>query len=650
MIKRMEELVALLNKYAYEYYVLDNPTVSDGEYDKLYDELVKLEKETGTVLFDSPTKRVGGEPIDSFKKHTHINRLYSLDKALTYEEVDDFDRKIKKTAIDTKYTVEYKFDGLTICLTYNDGKFVRATTRGNGTVGEDVTAQVLTIKSFPLKIAYRGLLEVKGEAIIRLSQLNEYNKTAKEQLKNARNAVAGAIRNLDPKETERRKPEIYFYDVNYMDSGEIKTQLQAVEFLKEQGFKVFDFLRVCNDIAEVKEAIAEIETERKKIDVLTDGAVIKADDFSLREKIGETDKFPRWALAFKFEAEEVTTKLKRVFWQVGRTGKLTPLGEVEEVELAGATVKRATLNNYNDLLKKKIKEPCRVLIRRSNEVIPEILGATEYYEDSLEVEKPTFCPYCETTLVETGANLFCPNLNCKPRVVANLANFAQKDAMNIEGFSEMTASQLYDVYSVTKFSDLYKLSEEALARLDGFKDKKISNLLNAVEKSKTVKLANFIFALGIDGVGKKTAKDLAKKYKTIKALQIAEAQDLLALDEIGEIIAGNIYDYFHNPQNQEELNALFSLGVTIEDEKEQVASGVFSGLNVVITGTLSSYKRREAQEIIEKMGGVAQSDVTKSTNLVIVGADAGSKKAKAEKLGLKIIDENEFLFLINVKG
>lgn len=647
MIKRMEELVALLNKYAYEYYVQDNPTVSDGEYDRLYDELVKLERQTGTVLFDSPTKRVGGEPIEAFTKHTHINRLYSLDKALTDGELDDFDRKIKKAGIDTKYTVEYKFDGLTMCLTYNDGKFVRATTRGNGIVGEDVTAQVLTIKSFPLKIAYRGLLEVKGEAIIRLSQLNEYNKTAKEQLKNARNAVAGAIRNLDPKETERRKPEIYFYDVNYMETDGVKSQLEAVDFLKKQGFKVFDYLRVCDNISEVKDAIAEIEISRKNIDVLTDGAVIKADDFSLREKIGETDKFPRWALAFKFEAEEVTTKLKRVFWQVGRTGKLTPLGEVEEVELAGATVRKATLNNYNDLIKKNIKEPCRVLIRRSNEVIPEILGATEFYEDSLAVKKPDVCPYCQTELIEVGANIFCPNPNCKPRVVANLANFAQKDAMNIEGFSEMTASLLYDAYSVSKFSDLYKLDKERLSVLEGFKDKKISNLLNAVEKSKKVKLSNFIFALGIDGVGKKTAKDLAKKYPKIELLQNAEAEDLLTVDEIGGIMASNIYDYFHDEKNAKELDELFLLGIEIVDEEEK-KEGVFSGLNVVITGTLSSYKRREAQALIEKLGGNAQSDVTKSTNLVVVGEDAGSKKAKAEKLGVKIIDEKEFLSLINV--
>lgn len=647
MEKSMQELVELLNKYAYEYYVLDNPTVSDGEYDKLYDELVKMEKETGIVLFDSPTKRVGGEPVSSFKKHKHISRLYSLDKALTDEELFDFDRKIKKTGIDTKYTVEYKFDGLTMCLTYSDGKFVRATTRGNGTEGEDVTAQVLTIKSFPLKIAYRGLLEVKGEAVIRLSVLKEYNKTAKEQLKNARNAVAGAIRNLDPKETERRKPEIYFYDVNYMEYDGVTSQLEAVEFLKNQGFKVFDFLRVCNDITEVKQAVDEIEVERKNIDVLTDGAVIKVNDFSVRETLGETDKFPRWALAFKFEAEEVTTILKNVIWQVGRTGKLTPLGEVEEVELAGATVKKATLNNYNDIQKKKIQIPCRVLIRRSNEVIPEILGSTEFFENSKQVEKPTVCPYCKTPLQETGANLFCPNVLCKPRVVGNLANFAQKDAMNIEGFSEMTAGQLFDEFNVYKFSDLYRLSYEQLSKLDGFKDKKISNLLASVEKSKTVELSNFIFSLGIDGVGKKTAKDLAKKYKTLENLSNATVEDLLNTEEIGQIMATNVFDYFHNEKNKEEIHDLIKLGVKINEKSTQEKDGIFKGLNVVITGTLSSFKRRDAQKIIEDLGGVALMDVTKNTNLVIVGQDAGSKKAKAEKLGIKIIDEAEFLEMIN---
>ena len=648
MEKSMQELVNLLNRYAHEYYVLDAPTVSDGEYDKLYDKLVKMEKETGIVLFDSPTRRVGGEPISAFKKHTHIERLYSLDKAVTKEEVIAFDNKIKKTGKKTKYTVEYKFDGLTVCLTYDKGKFVRATTRGNGTVGEDVTAQVLTIKSFPLVIAHQGLIEVKGEAIMRLSVLAEYNKWAKEQLKNARNAAAGAIRNLDPKETERRKCEILFYDVNYMENGQVLSQVEAINFLKEQGFKVFDYLRVCEDIEGVWSAIEEIDEQRKTLDVLTDGVVIKVNDYSIREELGSTDKFPRWALAYKFEAEEVTTKLVNVFWQVGRTGKLTPLGEVEAVELAGATVKKATLNNYNDLTKKGIKLPCRVLIRRSNEVIPEILGATEYYEDSAMVEKPSTCPYCGQPLQEKGANLFCVNEDCEPRVVANLANFAQKDAMNIDGFSEMTATLLYKNRNLRKCSSLYQLKKEDLEGLEGFADKKIDNLLKSIENSKKVTLQNFIFALGIDGVGKKMAKQLAKRYKTLEKISSLSEEELLSMEDVGEVTAQAIADFFNDRGNREEIEKLLMLGITFVDE-EQVLGGLFEGQKVVITGTLSSYKRRDAQKLIESLGGEALSDVTKSTTLVIVGADAGSKKQKAEKLGIKTIDETEFLEMLAQK-
>lgn len=644
----MQELVNLLNRYAHEYYVLDAPTVSDGEYDKLYDQLVKMEKETGVILFNSPTRRVGGEPISSFKKHTHIERLYSLDKAVTKEEILSFDNKIKKTGKNTFYTVEYKFDGLTVCLTYDKGKFVRATTRGNGLVGEDVTAQVLTIKSFPLTIAYEGLIEVKGEAIMRLSVLNEYNKTAKEQLKNARNAAAGAIRNLDPKETERRKCEILFYDVNYMDSVKVFSQTDAIAFLKEQGFKVFDYLKVCKDINEVWSAIEEIDAQRKSLDVLTDGVVIKVNDFSIREELGSTDKFPRWAIAYKFEAEEVTTKLTNVFWQVGRTGKLTPLGEVEAVDLAGATVKKATLNNYNDLTKKGIKIPCRVLIRRSNEVIPEILGATEYYLDSSEVEKPCVCPYCKTLLQEKGANLFCVNEDCMPRVVANLANFAQKDAMNIDGFSEMTASQLYLNRGLKKCSALYELKKEDLQGLEGFADKKIDNLLKSIENSKKVQLQNFIFALGIEGVGKKMARVIAKRYKTLENVMSLTVEQLLEMEDVGDITAQQIVDYFTDESNREEIEKLLSLGITFVEE-EKVEGGLFQGEKVVITGTLTSYKRRDAQKLIESLGGESLSDVTKTTTLVIVGADAGSKKQKAEKLGIKTIDEAEFLEMLAQK-
>ena len=339
---RMRYLVDTLNRWAHEYYVLDNPSVPDREYDRLYDELKALEEQTGRVEFDSPTKRVGGEPVKAFKRHAHISRLYSLDKSVSYDELDAFFTRMEKAAGTPEYTVEYKFDGLTMCLTYDGGKFVRATTRGNGVEGEDVTAQCLTIKSFPLTIEYKGLLEVQGEAVIRLSVLENYNKTAKEQLKNARNAAAGAIRNLDPRITAERKPEILFYNVNYCEEDLLRTQEEHFEFLKRNGFKVYPFLRVCKSREEAKAAIEEIEVGRKKLDVLTDGAVIKLNDCTVREEIGYTDKFPRWAMAYKFEAEESVTTVKDVIWQVGRTGKLTPLALVEPVELAGATVRKAT--------------------------------------------------------------------------------------------------------------------------------------------------------------------------------------------------------------------------------------------------------------------------------------------------------------------
>lgn len=647
MNNEMQKLVDTLNKYAYEYYVLDNPTVSDGEYDVLYDKLKELEAKTGVVLPDSPTKRVGGEPITEFQKHKHIARLYSLDKAVTKEELEAFNDRIKKVSpTEPEYTVEYKFDGLTMCLTYENGEFKGAATRGNGEVGEDVTAQVLTIKTFPLKIEYKGRLEVKGEAVIRLSVLKKYNETAKETLKNARNAVAGAIRNLDPKITEKRKPEIYFYDVNYIEDGSIKTQVEAVDFLKKEGFKVYDFLRVCKNFDEVYEAIDYIEVERKKIDVLTDGAVIKVNDFAVREELGSTEKFPRWAIAFKFGAEEVTTKLKKVVWQVGRTGKLTPLGILEPIELCGVTVSKATLNNYGDITRKNIKVPCRVLVRRSNEVIPEILGSTEIFENSKEVEKPTVCPHCKTQLVEVGANIFCPNEDCRPRVVAALSNFASKEGMNIDGFSEKTAGALYDKFGARKFSDLYLLKREDLLSLEGFKDKKADNFLTNIERSKNCSLENFIFALGIDGIGKKTAKDLAKNFKSLDKLFVATKDELLSVDEIGDVLADNLANFFSDERNIDEIKKLLAEGVKPEYKMVTVNDSL-AGEKVVLTGTLSSFKRSEAAKIIEARGGQVMSSVSKLTTLVVAGEDAGSKLDKAKELNIKIIDENEFKNLIN---
>lgn len=646
-MSRQREITDILNRWAYEYYVLDNPSVSDKEYDELYDELKKLEAESGEVYPDSPTRRVGGEPIAAFERHEHIARLYSLDKSVTDEEMRAFLTRVYKAAGgETDCTVEYKFDGLTVCLTYRDGEFVRATTRGNGAVGEDVTAQVLTIHSYPMRISYRGTLEVRGEAVIRLSVLDAYNRTAKEPLKNARNAAAGAIRNLDPKITAERRPDIYFYDVNYLSEGKALSQTEAHDFLLREGFRVFPYFRVCRTEEEVLAAIDEVEVGRRTIDVLTDGAVVKVNDPAVREAMGYTDKFPRWAMAFKFEAEEVTTTVNDIVWQVGRTGKLTPLALLEPVELAGVTVRKATLNNYGDILRKDVKIGSRVLIRRSNEVIPEILGATEHTSSSREPEKPTVCPYCGSALVETGANLFCPNRECRPRIAARLDHYAGKNAMDIEGFSESTACLLIDKKGVRNFSDLYRLTAESLSDLDGFGAKKTANLLSAIEKSKRVTLDAFIYAIGIDGIGRVAAKDLAKRFGSMEALKNASAEELVALENIGEITAKNIVEYFRDPANLSELEALFSLGVAPQTADESPKEGIFSGQSVVLTGTLSAYKRSEAQKLIESLGGVCQSSVTAKTTLVIAGEEAGSKLDKAKKLGVRVIGEAEFAAML----
>ena len=643
----MNELVEKLNKWAHEYYVLDNPSVPDSEYDKYYDELKKLEEESGVVLTNSPTRRVGGEPLKAFSRHEHIARLYSLDKAVSDEELDAFFNRIKKVVPNPEFTVEYKFDGLTMCLTYEGGNFVRATTRGNGTVGEDVTAQCLTIKTFPLAISYKGTVEVKGEAVIRLSVLEEYNRTAAEPLKNARNAAAGAIRNLDPAVTAKRRPDIYFYDINYIEDGAPATQEECFNWLKREGFKVFPFYRLCKSQDEVKAAIDEIEVERRNIDVLTDGAVIKLNSVAERGVLGFTDKFPRWAIAYKFEAEECVTTVKEVRWQVGRTGKLTPLAELEPVDLAGVTVRRATLNNYGDILRKDVKKGSKVLIRRSNEVIPEILGTVEHAAGSIDVQKPAVCPFCGSPLSETGANLFCLNRLCRPRVVAKLAHYASKDAMDIEGFSEKTAEQLHDEVGLVNASQLYSLTKEQLLSLEGFKDKKAQNLLNSIQKSRTVTLEKFVYALGIEGVGKVAAADLSKRFGDMASLRAATKEQLTELDNIGDITAEAIVSWFADTENTAELERLL---VFISFKAKAVAAGgVFAGQFVVLTGTLPTYKRSQAQELIERNGGVCQSSVTAKTTLVLAGEEAGSKLDKAKKLGVKIIDEAEFKTMLGIE-
>ena len=641
---RMREICDILNKWAYEYYVLDDPSVSDKEYDRLYDELKELERVSGVRLPDSPTRRVGGDPVKGFERHAHIARLYSLDKAVSDDELSAFFTRVEKAG-KTQFTVEYKYDGLTVCLTYEKGNFVRATTRGNGVEGEDVTAQALTIPSLPLKISYQGTLEVRGEAVIRLSRLQEYNeKHPEEPLKNARNAAAGAVRNLDPKATARRRVEILFYDVNYMSENPVNTQTEAREFMKREGFAVFPYFKVCEDFDEVKSAIDEIEIERKNIDYLTDGAVVKANDENVRAAMGYTDKFPRWAIAFKFEAEEAESVVENVIWQVGRTGKLTPLAEISPVELAGATVRRATLNNYGDLQKKDVKINSRVLVRRSNEVIPEILGAVSHTEGSIPVEKPAFCPYCGSAVKEIGANLFCSNRYCPPRIVQKLTHFCSKNAMDVEGMSEATLTLLMEKRGVKNFSDLYGLDKESFAGMEGFRDKKADNLLNAIQKSKRIPLDRFLYALGISGVGRVAARDLAA-FGSVERISNLTEEELVAVEDVGEITARGIAEFFRDGENQAEISRLFKAGVTPFTE-EKKRGGVFAGETVVLTGSLAAMSRSEAQKIIEAEGGVAAGSVSGKTTLVVAGESAGSKLEKAKKSGVKIIGEEEFLKLL----
>ncbi len=642
---RMRYLVDTLNKWAYEYYVQDAPSVSDREYDALYDELKNLERETGVRLADSPTRRVGGEPVKGFTRHTHIAPLFSLDKAVTEDELSAFVTRVKKVDPAALFTVEYKFDGLTMCLTYEGGRFVRATTRGNGTEGEDVTAQALTVRSFPLAIPYTGTLEVRGEAIIRLPVLEEYNRThPDEPLKNARNAAAGAIRNLDPKVTASRHPEILFYDINYMSSSPVSSQQEALAKLKEWGFSTFPFLRVCASFEEVMAAVDEIEVNRKTLDVLTDGAVIKTDGEDVRRQMGYTDKFPRWAIAYKFEAEEAETTVEKVVWQVGRTGKLTPLAFIAPVELAGATVRRATLNNFGDLTRKDVKVGSRVLVRRSNEVIPEILGAVAHTEGSVPVQKPAVCPACGAPVEEVGANLFCTNRLCPPRIVQKLTHYCSKNAADVEGMSEATLTLLHEKRGVNNFSDLYALTAESFAELEGFKEKKIANLLSAIDASRHIPLERFLYAIGIEGIGRVAARDLAA-YGSVEAVAALTAEQLTAIEDIGEVTAANVVGYFADEENRAELARLKAAGVT-PTVRVRPAEGVFAGENVVLTGGLSSMSRPEAQKKIEALGGTAQSSVSRKTTLVIAGTDAGSKLEKARALGIRVIGEAEFLAML----
>lgn len=652
--RRQQELTALLTRAAHAYYTLDEPVMADVQYDALYDELLRLERETGEILPDSPTHRVGGEALSEFAKHRHLSPLWSMDKVQSEGELNSWLQRAEKLREQEglpplSYGVEYKLDGLTINLTYENGVLTQAATRGDGTVGEAILPQARTICDIPLRIPYQGLLEVHGECIMRLSALKKYNETAAVPLKNARNGAAGALRNLDPKVTADRHLSTFFYQIGTIENPPYTDQAGMLAFIREQGLPVSPYFETADTAEGVMAAVRRIEQERDTLDFLIDGATVKIQDMAARALFGYTDKFPRWSVAFKFAAEENTTTLERVTWELGRTGKLTPLGHVAPVDFAGVTVRKATLNNYGDIQRKRLRLGSTVWIRRSNDVIPEITGCVEDGAQGKQIEKPALCPACGAPLVERGANLYCVNrVSCRPQAVARLAHFASRDAMNITTFSEKTAAQLYDVCGVRDPADLYALGREQLLQLDGFKEKRADNLLAALEKSRHCELDEFLFAIGIPGIGRGTARDIAACFGSLDKVRKADAAALLAVQDVGEIVAQSVTEFFSFPENGRMVDRLLAAGVSPREktQPDENAPQPLKGMTVVVTGTLPSLSRSEAEEMIRAHGGAASGSVSKKTAYVLAGEKAGSKLAKAQQLGIPVLDEAAFLRLL----
>ncbi|UOF92245.1 NAD-dependent DNA ligase LigA [Fodinisporobacter ferrooxydans] len=662
--ERMRQLVDLLNEYNYFYYTLDDPKVSDSEYDKLYDELVELEETAGVIFPDSPTKRVGGEIIDAFAPHRHLASLWSLDKAQSFAAVYDWQKRIERLVAEynaehpdqplppVAYTLEQKYDGLTINLTYEGGYLVQAATRGNGAVGEGILAQAKTIRSIPARIPFTGKMEVQGEGIMYLSVLQAYNQTHEEPLKNARNAAAGALRAKDSRIAAERKLDAFFYNIGYIEGRSFASHAETIDFLKENRLKVNPFFYVCTDIGQAIATIEQFMENRSQLDYLIDGMVIKVNDLRTRQILGYTDKFPRWAIAFKFTAEELQTTLLDVAWEVGRTGKLTPNARVEPIDIGGVTVSRCTLNNWGDIQRKNLTHAIGslVYIRRSNDVIPEILGKVMEDADGLPIVLPAYCPACGSALVERGAHLFCINhLECPPQIIGRLTHFASRDAMDIETFSEKTAEQLYRELHVCDPADLYDLTFDQVVALERFGKKKAQNLLDAIEKSKSRDLAAFLYALGIPNTGKSTTKMLADELGSLEHVMEATYDQLIQLPDVGDIVAESILNFFADATYRMSIARMLEKGV--QPLHKSAAAGIvtdsvnsiFTGKTVVLTGTLISMARGDAQKTLEALGAKVTGSVSKKTDIVIAGAEAGSKLQKAQELGIQVMDEEEFI-------
>ena len=656
--ERIDEIRALLEKYNYEYYVLDNPSVSDAEYDRLMQELIMLENEHPEYQSPlSPSQRVGGLVQDEFAKVTHKRMMLSLANAFNEDDLRDFDKKVREaTGLDKViYMAEMKIDGLGMSLVYH-GNLEYAATRGDGITGEDVTANILTIKSIPSHISTNEDFEIRGEVFMPKKSLERLNKEKAEKgeplFANARNAAAGSIRQLDSSiAASRGLDAFWYYFVNAADFG-IRYHSKALEMADSLGFKTNPERRLCNGIDEVLRYIDEYTLKRPSLGYDIDGIVIKVDDMALYDKLGYTAKTPRWAIAYKFPPEEVITKLEDIIFTVGRTGKITPNAVLSPVRVAGSVVQRATLHNEDFIKDKDLKIGDFVIIRKAGDVIPEVVGPVKEKRTGLEIpfEMINNCPVCGLPLIRKDAMHFCVNPHCDARKIEGIIHFASRDAMDIEGLGERVAEQFFNQGFFRSIDEIYKLYEhrDEIIALDGWQSKSVDNLINAIEKSKENSLEKVLFGLGIKEVGAKMAKTLARKYQSIDNLMSASEEELLEIPDVGPIVASSIKNYFADERNVALIDALKAqhLNFTYLGSTATAANSYFSGKTVVLTGTLNKYGRKEATEILENLGAKVTGSVSKATDVVIAGVEAGSKLDKAHALGVTVLDEEEFLALL----
>ena len=654
--ERITYLTNLLNRYNYEYYVLDNPTVTDLEYDSLMKELEALEKEYPMLALDnSPTKKVGDFLKLDLEEIKHINPMMSLANAFSYDELREFDYKIEKTiGKKVAYTCELKIDGIASTIHYEKGLLTLGATRGNGVTGENITKNVLTISVLPKLLKDDLDLEVRGEVYMSKLVFEELNdKRLSEGLEpfaNPRNAAGGSLRQLDANITKERKLEHFAYTLVNPENYDIHSQSKVMEFLMKQGFNVNPYYKKCSSIEEVIEYIEYFKDERKNLPYETDGIVIKVDDLDLYEEIGYTVKVPKWAIAYKFPAEIAVTKLRDIIFTVGRTGKIIPNAVMDPVIISGSTVSRATLNNEDFIVERDIRIGDYVRIRKAGEIIPEVVEVdfSRRDENTKVFEMITNCPICNEPLIrkESEAAHYCLNPDCGGKILEQIIHYASRVAMDIEGLGEKQLETFYDLGYVRDIADIYELKnyKYELTKLDGMGDLRVSNLLNAIEESKKNTLDKFIFGLGIRFIGAKASKNLAKRYHSIDELKQVTLEELLMIPDVGTVMAESIVEYFKNPKNLALIERLKQLGVNpLVEEKTELKEQIFKDKTIVLTGKLEKFTREEATLLIESLGGRASSSVTKKTTFVVAGADAGSKKQKAIDLGIPILTEDEFL-------